>query len=54
LDKAKTIGRSLILAIVSMTCRLNALPFVLTPMIAVGLIDSIARTKSLVGACGCA
>ena len=47
-------GRSLIRDIASTTCRVKALPTVLTPMIAVGLSDSMAATKSRLGACGCA
>jgi hypothetical protein len=43
------IGRSLSLAIVETTRWSNALAEVLTPMIAVGLIASIAVTKSFVG-----
>jgi len=46
--------RRIICDIASTTCRVKALPTVLTPMIAVGLSDSIVATKSLVGTCECA
>src|SRR6516165_5084156 len=54
LERAKMMGRSLSRDIASMTCRVKVLPTVLTPMIAVGLMDSMAATKSRLGACGCA
>ncbi len=44
------IGRRLTRAIASITPWLKALATVLTPKIAVGLSDSIAPVKSLVGA----
>src|SRR5512146_512811 len=53
-ESAKIIGRWLIRAIASITCRVKALATVLTPMMAVGLSDSIAAAKSLVGAWRCA
>ena len=53
-DKAKMMGRLLSRPIASTTCREKALPTVLTPMMAVGLIASTAAAKSLVGACACA
>ena len=40
--------------IASMTFCVNAPPMVLTPMMVVGLMLSMAATKSLVGGCGCA
>ena len=46
------IGRSFRSAIVSTTSRVNALPFVLTPMMTVGLMDLITSTKSREGAWG--
>ena len=45
-------GRSLSRDIASMTCRVKVLPTVLTPMMAVGLMDSMQATKSRLGACG--
>jgi len=47
-------GRSLSRDIASTTGRVKVLPTVLTPMIAVGLSDSMAATKSRVAGCGCA
>jgi hypothetical protein len=47
-------GRSLIRDMASTTFCENAPPIVLTPMIVVGLMLSIAATESRVGACGCA
>ena len=44
-EYGKMIGRSLILAIASMTWRLNSFGTVLTPMIPVGLKAFIASTK---------
>jgi hypothetical protein len=48
------IGRSLIRLIASTTSRLKAPPIVLTPMMVVGLMLSIAAVKSRVGGRGCA
>ena len=49
LDRAKMIGRSLILAMASTTGWSKAPPVVLTPIRIVGLKASMASTKLLVG-----
>jgi hypothetical protein len=47
LERAKMMGRSFRRLIASTTCRVNAPPFVLTPMRIVGLRFSIVWTRSL-------
>src|ERR1700747_732641 len=51
LEYGKTIGRSLISEMASMTFRLNSFGTVLTPMMPVGFSALIASAKSPIGGC---
>ena len=53
-EYGKMIGRALLLAIASITSRLNSLGTVLTPMMPVGRSASTASTKVDTGGASCA